>query len=149
MDNRSSTTIGSFQNQTTTSLIAPTTRKRSQTALRDTSNLQPTKRSCVAAAKNKITAWSSKKAPRDNPKAAVTTRWTQKPQNETEIFGESDDNDYTLKQVLMHDQSTFCNGKKSIDSYIERNTSTEMVKGIAITVFSTAVSSWGMGYGDN
>ena len=45
----------------------------------------------------------------------------------------------------MHDQSTFCNGKKNIDSYIERNTSTEMVKAIAITVFSTAVSSWGMG----
>ena len=40
----------------------------------------------------------------------------------------------------------FAMGKKSIDSsYIERNTSTEMVKAIAITVFSTAVSSRGMG----
>ena len=145
MDNSSSTTTGSFQNQTTTSLIAPTTRKRSQTALQDASNLQPTKKSCVAAAKTKITAWSSKKAPRGNPKAAATTRWAQKPQNETEISGESDDNDYTLKQVLLHNQSTFCNGKKSIKAYIERNTGTEMLKAIAITVFSTAVSSWGMG----
>ena len=52
----------------------------------------------------------------------------------------------TMKQVLLHDQSTFCNGKKkSIDAYIEHNTSTEMLKAIAITVFSTAVSSWGMG----
>ena len=37
----------------------------------------------------------------------------------------------------------FAMEKKSL--YIERNTSIGMLKAIAITVFSTAVSSWGMG----
>ena len=96
----------------------------------------------------KIPSWTAKRAPRGNPKAAIATRWAQKAQNTStkEISGESIEPDHaTLQQILLHDQSTFCNGKESIESYIEHNTGTEMLKAIAITVFSTAVSSWGMG----
>ena len=57
--------------------------------------------------------------------------------NTKEICGDSIDHDHiTLQQILLHDQSTFCNGKKK--AYIERNTSIGMLKAIAITVFSTA-----------
>ena len=41
--------------------------------------------------------------------------------------------------------STSCNGKNGIEFYIECNSGTKMLKAIAIRVFSTAVSSWGMG----
>ena len=138
MDSNCITTTGSFQNQTTTSSIAPTTRKRSQSALRDATNVQPSKRCCSEAAKMKISSWTAKRAPRGNPKAAIATRWAQKAQNTStkEISGESIEHDHaTLQQILLHDQSTFCNGKESIESYIERNTGTEMLKAIAITVF--------------
>ena len=93
----------------------------------------------------KIPSWTAKRAPRGNPKAAIATRWAQKAQNTStkEISGESIEPDHaTLQQILLHDQSTFCNGKESIESY---NTGTEMLKAIAITVFSTPGSSWGMG----
>ena len=148
MDTDLITTTGSFQNQTTSSLVTPATRKRSQSALRDASNVQSSKRRCSEAANKKISSWTAKRAPRGNSKAALASRWAKKAQNTNtkEICGESIDHDHvSLQHILLHDQSTFCNGKKSIESYIERNTGIEMLKGIAIMVFSTAVSSWGMG----
>ena len=110
--------------------------------------MQSSKRRCSEAANKKISSWTAKRAPRGNSKAAIASRWAKKAQNTNtkEICGESIDHDHvTLQHILLHDQSTFCNGKKSIESYIERNTGIEMLKGIAIMVFSTAVSSWGMG----
>ena len=53
----------------------------------------------------------------------------------------NDDDHTTLQQILLHHKSTFCNGIK----YSERNTGTEVLKAIAITLFRTAASSWGTG----
>ena len=147
MDNVSSAPTGSFQNQSTSSSVTHATRIRTQSVLQDASNLQPSKRSCREAAK-KISSWIVKGAPRGNPKAAVATRWAEKAQTTStqEICGECSNHDYTtLQHILLHDKSTFCNGKKGIESYTECNTGTEMLKAMAIRVFTTAVSSWGMG----
>ena len=135
-----------FRTKAQVPLSPPQPGSEPQVVLQDASNLQPSKRSCREAAK--ISSWIVKGAPRGNPKAAVATRWAQKAQTTItqEICGECSDHDYTtLQQTLLHDKSTFCNGKKGIESYIERNTGTEMLKAMAIRAFTTAVSSWGMG----
>lgn len=51
----------------------------------------------------------------------------------------------TLNQILKHKQEMYEMGKECIDSYIERNISSEMHKAIALQVFSTAISCWNKG----
>ena len=50
----------------------------------------------------------------------------------------------TLKRILKHGKTTFDNGFDHISTYVEQDTSHEILKSMVIKVFSTAINSWDM-----
>ena len=84
--------------------------------------------------------------PRGDPVGGGRTRWSKcsptNPPNNPQY--EVDKPVGTLKRILMHDKDTFTQGFDLINTYIEQNTSHEMLNSTVIKMFSIAINSWNM-----
>jgi len=119
-------TNGSFQNQPTTS-----SRKRRcrgiSVVLQDATNVDLCKRRCTGTAAARIADQVQRCAPRGNSTYGAESRW-HKVHTECNEVTECN----TLKDVLRINPTAFSNSKDYIETYIERNNTSEMQKAIAL-----------------
>ena len=117
--------------------------------MRDVTNFSvPSKRNCASRAEQKFSQilTGAAKAPRGNPQAAVEAKKAAVQHTARRECGESDEPEYTtLRQIVKHECDALQNGRKCIDTYIERNTEYEIQKLFAIQVFLTCFLTWGLG----
>ena len=133
---------GSFENQTTASLLVKPRKKRCRGVnqfLSELTNHQPTgKRACKEATAARIVQHNHDGyEPRGDGVAGNTARWEEREN--------VDDEPCKTLQSLSKNKSVIDIGKQKIDKYVERNVSTEMHRALAIQVFTAGVTLWGLG----
>ena len=141
-----STATGSFQNQTTTS-CAISGARRPRAVLLDVSNIEPIrKRACTVKAEKLISMQQKKQAPRGNARAGSTSRWTSsgKPTGDPTVKDQQLPRE-ALQQILQCERKAFDMGHERIGTYVDANVGLETHKAFALLVFSTAITTWGLG----
>ena len=115
--------------------------------LQDTTNtVQPEfVRQSKAVAQDKIEKAGKLKHRRGDSSLGARNKWRKEGEVDPSSSGSQEKQlaIKTLKQLIQHDYETFSNGSECLDEYVERNTSQEINKALALKVFQTAISTWG------
>ena len=151
------TTTGYFQNQPapdqeqSACFKKKCTRKRGMACvLQDITNTDQPElvRESKVVAQDKIKAASRMKRPRGDCSLGASKKWEQEGEVDPTLgllSNQEKEAVRSLKQLLRDNYQTFANGTECLDAYVERNTSHEMSKAIALKVFKSAICTWGEG----